>query len=510
MVGKFRTLAIGYHSFLIVLFLVFIVSFAFRGVVLSVTGFTYDDAWIALRVARNLADHGQLVFNLGEHLQTATSNLYALLLAFTYKMVGDGDAVLGVWRWIGVVADSLTAVIVYLLIAGDAVYSEASDNKGKAIDYAALTGGMFYAGLSTSIIPAVGGLETPIFVFSVALFFLLLQKGWLETAVLVGILSVLLRPEGALVFLISLMACAWRYCIDRKAFRLKLAMLAILTFALYELAVVFYFGSLIPQTAIAKALTRGEAGAQWLALLKPLYFSLATAPLAILSLMGVVRLLLRRSDLYPLVLFTVGYSAFISVFGSWWPWYKPPVMLFYAVTIGLGCRWIFVAISPERHSGIVSFAIFSLMIVTFAGVGVKTVYAARALLHSPYITMVELSDWIVSNVSEDKVVMLEPLGVFGYHVPHKVYDYPGLASSQVTDSLARIPPPRDRSPADPRVFPAVVADVKPSVIILRDAEFFATEQALRDLDYHDVHQCGTRAQNMEGEQVYPFHVLVHE
>ncbi len=41
--------------------------------------FENDDAYISLRYARNLAEHGQLVWNLGEYHEGYTNFLYILL-----------------------------------------------------------------------------------------------------------------------------------------------------------------------------------------------------------------------------------------------------------------------------------------------------------------------------------------------------------------------------------------------------------------------------------------------
>jgi hypothetical protein len=42
--------------------------------------FVSDDAYISFRYARNLAEHGQLVFNLGERVEGYTNFLWTVLL----------------------------------------------------------------------------------------------------------------------------------------------------------------------------------------------------------------------------------------------------------------------------------------------------------------------------------------------------------------------------------------------------------------------------------------------
>src|SRR5256714_11236242 len=48
--------------------------------------FVSDDAYISFRYARNLAEHGQLVFNLGERVEGYTNFLWTVLLAGLYKL----------------------------------------------------------------------------------------------------------------------------------------------------------------------------------------------------------------------------------------------------------------------------------------------------------------------------------------------------------------------------------------------------------------------------------------
>ena len=48
--------------------------------------FVNDDAYISFRYARNLAEHGQLVFNVGERVEGFTNFLWTVLLAGGIKL----------------------------------------------------------------------------------------------------------------------------------------------------------------------------------------------------------------------------------------------------------------------------------------------------------------------------------------------------------------------------------------------------------------------------------------
>src|SRR5258706_2501582 len=51
-----------------------------------VFNFVTDDAFISFVYSRNLAEHGQLVFNLGEHVEGYTNFLWTVVLAALYKL----------------------------------------------------------------------------------------------------------------------------------------------------------------------------------------------------------------------------------------------------------------------------------------------------------------------------------------------------------------------------------------------------------------------------------------
>ena len=171
--------------------------------------FVTDDAYISFVYARNLAQHGQLVFNLGEKaVEGYTNFLWTLLLAallkvglvpeVTSRVLGTAFAVasLGVTAWLS-----------RRLRTGSA--SDPSDREWSAWD--ALPA-LILAAIPGYACWASGGLETQLFTF----FVLLGSAGQLaellddaaprkRTAVAFG-LAALTRPEGILFF-----ALAWLY-----------------------------------------------------------------------------------------------------------------------------------------------------------------------------------------------------------------------------------------------------------------------------------------------------------
>lgn len=58
------------------------------GMAVALRGVETDDAYTVLRYARNLVDHGELTYNLGERICALTSPLHALVVAALYRATG--------------------------------------------------------------------------------------------------------------------------------------------------------------------------------------------------------------------------------------------------------------------------------------------------------------------------------------------------------------------------------------------------------------------------------------
>ena len=146
----------------------------------------YDDSYITLTFARNLAEHGKLTFD-GVHWSTgATSPLHVAILATLLKL---GAAPFFASMAFGVACQVALAAGVYLL-----TWSIFRDR------LAALCGGCAIALTSYAAMDAGNGLETGLFMallaFTFASYFLTsTRRGRLIPGVLIA-LAVLTRPEG--------------------------------------------------------------------------------------------------------------------------------------------------------------------------------------------------------------------------------------------------------------------------------------------------------------------------
>lgn len=213
--------------------------------------FLHDDAYISLRYARNLAEHGDLSWNLGERIEGYTNFLYVLLSAGLLRL--GTDPVLAL-RLINVVA-------VALLVAGVVfgVRAHLPDRRGaQAFGLALILGNV------SVTVWLLGGLEAPLAAAFViwAMVFLLqalpggapgARAGYCALSGCAFALAVLTRPDG--VVLVAAGAAAFLAAAQgRWQLRLALVIAGIpFVAALAHMGWrVSYYGDLLPNTFHAK------------------------------------------------------------------------------------------------------------------------------------------------------------------------------------------------------------------------------------------------------------------
>jgi arabinofuranosyltransferase len=154
--------------------------------------FVTDDAYISFRYARNLALHGQLVFNLGERVEGYTNFLWTVILALGIKL---GVGPVAVSRFLGVGLGIATLAVVVRLSLRLAGERRSRWN---------LVAPLVLAGTGAYACWCSGGLETQLFTFLVTLAFdrvlgeVTLGHGYASAAAFA--LAAMTRPEGAMFF----------------------------------------------------------------------------------------------------------------------------------------------------------------------------------------------------------------------------------------------------------------------------------------------------------------------
>jgi arabinofuranosyltransferase len=203
-----------------------------------------DDAFISLRYARNLVDHGAPVYNLGERVEGYTSPLWMLLSVAPLALGIEGSKVLSLMGLLGGVALVAAVWRLWTVVAP-----------------ARPVPGFVVLGLVVASTPLAAwsssGLETPAFAAMIAL-------SVAEAAVFVGeptrargyvaggviALTTLLRPEGALIGAVAFVCLALNRGTRLQLLPFLLAAAApVSVFVLWRL---WYYGELLPNTFFAK------------------------------------------------------------------------------------------------------------------------------------------------------------------------------------------------------------------------------------------------------------------
>jgi hypothetical protein len=211
--------------------------------------FTVDDAYIAMRYARNLAEGRGLVYNAGEHVEGFTSPLWVLILAAAHLV---GSNMVSASHAVGVATSIAVLALVYRM-ADRALPSEAI--LGRLIPVAFLATSWIFAGWAT------GGLETALHAFLVVLGVSELQaramgqgdrRDWLPA---IGLLIVLTRPDGLLLAgLLGLSSLLLDYRARRPTRRTIAHWVVVFALPLAAIEVwrLSYYGKWLPNTFYVK------------------------------------------------------------------------------------------------------------------------------------------------------------------------------------------------------------------------------------------------------------------
>ncbi|MDQ6692885.1 MAG: hypothetical protein M3014_00460 [Chloroflexota bacterium] len=305
-----------------------LISLATLAVGLGMWGWTYDDAFIIYRYARNFADGLGMVYNPSEHYLGTSSAGYTLLIAFLYKALPGLDlTVLG----------SLTSVA-GIWVSGTLLYVLGVQARRP---FAGLLAGIVTLA-NPLLLQSWGGEMTilvPLVIGSVYAY----CRGWgIATGALLGG-AVLTRQDS--IVLVGLLGAHYIFTRRRIPWEAGVAFILImLPWVTYSW---FFFGSPLPGTLEAK-ISQGKAGWPFFLTGSISWFndiigdSHARSVLYLLAPLGALTLTwsaFRRQAVTPWLLllgwcalFTAGYTA-LRV--SFYHWYAVPA----AVGIGILAVW---------------------------------------------------------------------------------------------------------------------------------------------------------------------------
>jgi hypothetical protein len=278
---------------------------------------TADDAYIAFRYARNLAEGAGFAYNPGEPVLGASSPLHVLLLAAAARLGADlPSAAFG----LSLLADAGSIVLLASLLA----------RLGHPV--ASLVAAGLFALMPRALAAGVSGMETSLYVLAVLAAFAFQARERRAAAAAAAGLAALLRPDGLLVAVVLLAGALAR----RRLPLLEAAIVAAIVLPWVATAT-WLFGGALPQSVVAKALN--ARGAIDSARAAAEYFGGAPSALAIsvAAVAGGSRLV-SIVALRPWVAWAGAYLVlFVSAgaFGDY-PWYFAPLLPPWFAAAGLG------------------------------------------------------------------------------------------------------------------------------------------------------------------------------
>lgn len=413
--------------------------------VLACLGFVKDDAYISFRYAHNLVMGRGMVFNAGERVEGYTNFLWTLIVA-PFEAAG-ADLI----QVTDILGPLLGAVLVVLVVRA----SRRIDGPGPAGSH--LWPAIWLASSSSFALWCVGGLEQSLAMLLPFAGALVTWRGWHESSTKLmaagGLLlagACLTRPEGHLfVILIGALvlwgaARGWHQGGRRLLVAWSLPILLVL--GPYHIWRIAYFGALLPNTYLVKAVSGREVYLAGLRLLEDmLRFNLTglVIALALLSLAAGGPRVARGFAAVLSVLFMV-YVVKVGSDELMWHRLFLPALPFTAVAAGAGLR--FLADGVRKLSGrrlrwvpyalgwiAVAAGAWSNLSFTFRETRGLGGYAGCSGMNHP-----DLGKFLTRHSRPGELVAFQDMGATPYFAPDlRFLDFVGLVDRDVARMLQR-------------------------------------------------------------------------
>lgn len=338
----------------------------------------------------------------------------------------------------------------------------------------------------------MAGMETQVAIF--ALFLVMYQALRLRSRALGIAMAVCIyaRPDFA-IFL--LLVALYLFLTDRAVLR-RSVLTALVLYAPWVLFTTLYYGSPVPNTIVAKGLgyplwtkttsllSADAAAIVWARLYDYIYLPLGPSfaghgsgflkfadegfisrGCVLLILAGALAMLRGFHRFYVIPLGSLAaYSAYYvflvhGIFG----WYLVPFSavncLLLVLALGALLRWL----APQREGRLclVACALYILPFLAVLPINFRTERDIQHYLETP--VRMAIGRYLFDHKRPGDRIGCEPLGYIAYYSRMPVYDYPGLASPEVTAFIKQYP--------ERRFMRCVLAHFKPEWITLRQHEY---------------------------------------
>lgn len=428
-----------------------------------------DDAYIHMRVARNLWFFGEPYFNKGEPVMASTSPLWVALTS-PAAAFREQPLLIGLLNALVLVALSMVWCGVYVRVAR-------SSNRLESFAAALV---VFFTAASSS----VGLMETPCALLLVGLGFLgILRERW--WGALCGVAALFVRPECVVFFLAMVALKAMR----RHALRLQEVVATAVVAVPMIWFQLYHYGSLYPHTARAKEIVYDLSAqdfirqafisgyGQWVVksvLPILVIFCIPVALWCVYSFRDGSRLSHREPVELPvsrefLLVFVIPSVSILCVYAAKgvfiFPWYSPLIL----VPLNLAVLRLIVTVSPRIK------VLFSVLVAPLVIMSCQIIASLSAPSHAPFFEAGARARHLrriggaLAREFPDVVLMAPEIGALGIEFPGKIIDAIGLASPEaLAFHPLRVPEQRPTG-FHGGVPAALVAKEKPALVVGLDA-----------------------------------------
>jgi len=391
------------------LLLLLISSIAAGFFFLHLRAYAIDDAWITYRYAENLAEGNGFVYNHGERVLGTSTPLYTLLLAVIHLFGGYIPVASQV---IGFVSTIFVVVITYCLM--------------RRLDspVAGLLASTFLVFAPEFHTVSAYGMETPLYMACIVLAFYCYAREKLFQATIFCALCFLIRFDGLAVGFAMMVV----YGFHEKRIPWKHLLLFLVLTLPWLLFSMFYFGSIFPNSFLAKRLHDSSHVRTWM------IDWLFNEPLLVLAVFGAIIGLTRKRKVEAALLFwMLCYAtafAFSDLYGH--KWYRSPLCIPLVIFAAIGVRRVvpLLPISSGARKIAAVVLVTVLLIPDLYSTGIKLsdgTYGEIPVEDTRY----QAVHWIKENVEKDAVIASSGIGHLGYLTGNYILDTAGLVSPQV-------------------------------------------------------------------------------
>jgi hypothetical protein len=390
-------------------------------------GFPLDDSWIHLTYARNLADHGEWAFRLGQQSAGSTAPLWTLLLSIGFLI----DLAPYVWTYL------LGWVILTLL----AIYGENIARKLVAAYKSRIPWvGLFFVFAWHLTWSAVSGMETllhALIIFVVLSTLISGPRRYLTLGVLAG-LSIWVRPDGLtllgpILFAGFLSEKTW-YARAEVFWKTLLGFGAL--FFPYLLFNLMLSGNPLPNTFYAK---QAEYESFWLSKtlmerVSDYLWPIVASPFLVL-IPGAIWWLVKniRARNWGALAGLIWFFGYISIYFARLPAYQHgryiipalPIMYLWGI---LGFLELVSSSKISKHIVFVWQVLTVILTIAFQFMGAQQNANDVFWIETE---MVKTAQWVQKNVPADAQLAVHDIGALGFYVQNPILDLAGLTTPEV-------------------------------------------------------------------------------